>query len=73
MTEIWEVEVRVCVEADAAEEAQAKAERFIVQLDEGEIWSSEVGIALRNAHETVEYRKTHRDIPNDITSYGAID
>ncbi len=70
MTEIYRVATEVLVEADSAEEAQARARAFLDQLDESEVWSSEVGIALKDAEETVLYHKLHHEIPGDIRSFG---
>ena len=69
MTDIYRVACEVLVEADSPEQAQAAAGRFLEQLDESEIWSSEVGIAVRDIQETSIYRKRHREIPGDIRSY----
>lgn len=70
MTEIWRVACEVLVEADSAEQAQARAEKFLDQLDESEIWTSEVGIAVKDSQETATYRRLHHEISGDITGFG---
>lgn len=67
---IYSVSCEVLVEADSAEQAQALAKAFLDELDESEIWSSEVGVAIPDELETAEYLRLHRDMPGDITSYG---
>ena len=66
MTEIYSVDCEVKVEADSPEEAQARAKAFLDQLDESEIWSSEVGIAVKDVAETTEYRRLNPEEPHDI-------
>ncbi len=70
MTDIFRVACEVLVEADSAEEAQRKAQALLDQIDESDVWSSEVGVALKDVEETVVYRSMHRDVPGDIQSYG---
>lgn len=73
MTDIYRVACEVLVEADSAEQAQVRAEEFLAQLNESEIWSSEVGIAVKDVAETLEYRRLYQPVEqrrlDDTRSY----